>query len=119
MADSDEADPGTLPTVDAPLDLSYLVRMDLRVVDPDALVMGARLALATAEPQADPAELERQVGSVEDALFAYANTLGLDALLEDAPGVEVRTVAAEIAYGLDEITIEAEGSDGPDDAGAQ
>lgn len=102
------------PTHDEPLDLSYLVRMDLRVTDAEALIAGARRAALSAEPDADPDELVRQVAGVEDALFCYANTLGFDALIEDAPGVEVRTVAAEVAYDLDEIeVVEDAGADLP------
>lgn len=88
-------------------DLSYLVRMDLRVIDPDALGASAREAVLAAYPELTEEELSRELGAgVEDSLFAIANAVGFDALLEDAPGLEVRAVASEVVYGLEEISVE-------------
>lgn len=88
-------------------DLSLVVRMDLRVVDAVALARAAQEATRAANPGITEDELAREVGEgVEDALFAIANAVGLDALLEDTPGLEVRAVASEVAYGLEEISVE-------------
>ncbi len=88
-------------------DLSYVVRMDFRVIDPDALGASAREAVLAAYPQLTDDELALELGAgVEDALFAIANAVGFDALLEDAPGLEVRAVASEVVYGLEEISVE-------------
>ena len=91
-----------------PHDVSFVVRMDFDVTDADALIAAARLAARAAEPDLTQAEAAAQVTSVDDALFSFSNALGLDALLEEAPGLEVRTVASEVAYGLEEIAINAE-----------
>ncbi len=101
--------PATDPSATDPAatDLSLVVRMDLRVVDADALAWAAQEATRAANPGMTDDELEREVGAgVEDALFAIANAVGLDALLEDTPGLEVRAVASEVAYGLEEISVE-------------
>lgn len=86
-------------------DLSFVVRMDFRVVDAEAVTEAARAAAISADPLLTDAELAVEVGTgVEDALFAIVNAVGLDALMEDTPGLEVRAVATEVAYGLDEIS---------------
>lgn len=101
MTDDDGSDQG--------VDLSLLVRMDFCVRDVDAVRAAAERAVRLADPSLGDDEVAHEVGDdIEAALFAIVNAVGFDVLIEETDGLEVRAVASEVAYGLEDLIVESD-----------